>query len=165
MKPKDLYLLGTVFVSLDLLRLRFSHLNRIVLGLFRPVIRPKERDRPSGASFFLLSASLARRLFGTSAKPAIIISAVADPVAGMAGRLKGAQGKSLIGSLAAFGASWLTAKALKVSRPARVAAVATLAERLGPGDDNLRLPFSLALTIALNEGHLTPRRQNGKKKD
>ena len=158
---KGLEILAASFISADLLRQKSPLLNRVALRFFKPLMREKERQRLSGASFFLLSATVARAFFPRSGREAIVISAVADPLAGLAGGLKKSKGKSIIGSLSLFAGAWITARTLGLQKPALVAALATLFERYGPFDDNLRLP--LALAFSLDVLHLTSDQQNGKK--
>jgi dolichol kinase len=117
-------------------------LGRLAGGAFRPA----EARSPSGAATLALGYALAWWLFPPAvAEAAIVVTAVADPAAALAGsRLGSGAGKSLAGSLACAVAAALVLLILRVS-PAGIAVAAigaAVAER-APwlGADNLAVPL------------------------
>ena len=103
-----LLLLLIVNLGLELARLRMPAVNRIVLLLFGPLMRPREVRRLSGTPFYLAGTLTAILVFPEPvAKLALLFLALGDPAASAAGVLSGGRGpwlcrgKSLIGTAAA----------------------------------------------------------------
>jgi len=88
----------------DLLRLRFRGLNRFVFRTFGPLMCPREANRPS-ITWYLLGVFLVLWAPGEGlAVPSLLVLAVADPAAGVAGRFWGKHpmGKGTLEGTAAF---------------------------------------------------------------
>jgi dolichol kinase len=100
----------TIFlVSIDVARLRWPRLNRVMLFLLGPFMRVSERDGPAGVSSLMAGTTLAIWIFPRSVTLlTLMLFAVADPVASYVGvrfgrdRIVGP--KTLQGALAAFAA-------------------------------------------------------------
>lgn len=98
---------STIWITLDLLRLRFQTLNQRLMWFFRPFMRESERNNPSGASFMVIGVTLIVYFFP---RPVVLLTllffSLADPMAGYIGTRFGKDkligSKSLQGSLAAF---------------------------------------------------------------
>ncbi|MFV2073670.1 MAG: diacylglycerol/polyprenol kinase family protein [Thermoanaerobaculales bacterium] len=136
----------------DLLRLRSEALNRIVFRVFHILLRPREVGSPS-LTWYMLGVFLVLWIPDeASVVPALLVLAVADPMAGLVGQTWGSHafGKgSVEGSLAFF----LTAVGVLIPFVGIVAAlgvavVATVAEMIPtPLDDNLLIPVITALSL------------------
>lgn len=109
-KPEALRLvvIVTVFlVSLDLSRLYIPSLNRLLIPIFKPVLRTHETKRPTAATFLLLGVTICIYIFS---KPIMLLTllmlAFADPLAAVVGTRYGKDkligSKSLQGCMAAF---------------------------------------------------------------
>lgn len=103
-----LALFVTLFlVGLDLSRLYLPHLNRLLIPLFKPVLRTHETHRPTAATFLLIGTTICIFIFS---KPIMLLTllmlALADPLAAVVGTRYGKDKligrKSLQGSIAAF---------------------------------------------------------------
>ncbi|MFN3974312.1 MAG: diacylglycerol/polyprenol kinase family protein [Dehalococcoidia bacterium] len=152
--------LGALAVAAELARLRIHWLGRLLVGWIRPLLKPQEMHRVTGASFLAWGALLALLLLGHEAsRVGILIQAWGDPAGALVGTLWGRHRirglKSLEGSLAYFvGAclaiGTLTALGWGVPWWAGVAgaASATLVEALNPPpDDNLWGPIAAAAGV------------------
>lgn len=152
--------LGALAVAAELARLRIPWLGRRLVGWVRPLLKPQEAHRVTGASFLAWGALLALLLFGQEAsRVGILIQAWGDPAGAVVGTLWGRHRirclKSLEGSLAYFVGAYLAIGALTtlgwgVPWWAGVAGVgsATLVEALSPPpDDNLWGPTVAAAGV------------------
>lgn len=100
-------LFTTIWVGLDVLRLFFSPLNRILTKIFGPFMRESERNRLAGSTTMLLGVTLIVFLYP---KVVVLLTllffAIADPLASLVGIRYGKDkligNKSFQGSLAAF---------------------------------------------------------------
>ncbi len=144
-----LWVLAGAFAGLylfDRIRLRTEWLNRIFFRLFKRLASPREAAGTASSTWYALGAFLAWGLFPQEiASASILVLGLADPAAGVVGRLLGRRplGKgSMEGTAAFFLVAFLTI-GLLLSWPAAVvaAAVAALVE-IVPGlvDDNLVIP-------------------------
>lgn len=151
-------LLGLV---LDCSRPRLSALNRLFLGIFRPILKQSETTEITGATWFLVAAFFTFYFFGPPvAIPVLMFVAVGDPAAALVGaRLPGPRiwGKSPAGSVAFIGfslAAWAIIAGLGFGAwswviviAALVAAIAELAPL--PMDDNLSVPLISGAVMTL----------------
>lgn len=117
-----LFVFGTALLVLDLLRLRNPALNRVIIGVYGPLMREGEHDGPSAQLYYLLGLFWAVfALPKTVGVQAILTLAWLDPIAalfgGKFGRTQWAKfvpragevvrNKTLEGSLAGFLAAFL----------------------------------------------------------
>ena len=150
-----------VVVMGDIARLLVGRLNRLFHRLFRPLLRQREENRITGASYVLLGTLGAFALFPSDvAILAVLFTALGDPVAAMVGtRSPGRRihGKSPWGTAAMIavglgvaGVAHITG-AIGFRWPVAVGAVvAGIAELLPlPVDDNLRVPLVAGGVMAL----------------
>lgn len=99
--------IGFFSLSLDLLRIKFKGLNRIVCTVAGPLMRKSEADRISGMPYYAFGCALSLLLFKEEiALVSILFLILADPISSLIGILYGRQriahNKSLQGSLAGF---------------------------------------------------------------
>ena len=156
-----LLVVTSVFVLGDLTRLRVRRLNSLFHRLFRPLLREREENRVTGASYVLLGTLGAFALFSQDvAILAVLFTALGDPVAAMVGvRCPGRRisGKSPWGTAAmiavGLGVAGVlhTIGAIGFRWPVAVGAfVSGLTEMLPlPLDDNLRVPLVAGAVMAL----------------
>ena len=156
-------LLGLV---LDTSRPRLDWLNRLFLGIFRPILKGAETTEITGATWFLVAAFFAFYFYGPGvAIPVLMFLAVGDPTAALVGtRFPGPRfwGKSPAGALAFVAASlavWAVLVALGFGAWSwaivAAAAVAAIVEMLPlPADDNLTVPLIAGafMTLAYSAG-------------
>ncbi len=140
---------------LDLWRLKDPRAKEILGRVFGPLLRPQEKQRLSGTFFFFWGLALSFLLFGNRcASLGLLVLALADPLAGIAGTLcprpaflkKTLFGTLTFGLVAAliFGvAGFPWAKALWVG------GLAALLENLSPLDDNFVLPVGVGALCRL----------------
>ena len=149
------WIFGSVLAAtllVDLLRLKEEALNRIVFRTFSALLRSREVHFPS-LSWYMLGVFLVLWVPDpTSAIPALLVLAAADPVAGVVGQTWGSHplGKgSFEGSLVFFVVALVVLIPFVGIVPALgVAAMATVAEVLPtPLDDNLLIPVVTALAL------------------
>lgn len=102
-------LLAVAIVALatDLLRIRFEHLNEIILKVMGPFMRKSEARSLSGVPFFAFGTSMTLFFFSQDvAILSVLFLIFADPIASVAGILYGKDNflpnKSIQGSVAAF---------------------------------------------------------------
>jgi diacylglycerol kinase (CTP) len=110
--PQAVLLLGlllTADLAIELARLRFPALNRIVLALFGPLMRSREAQGLSGTPYYLAGTLTAILVFPDQvARLSLLYLALGDPAASLAGTLsshRGARftrGKTLIGTAASI---------------------------------------------------------------
>lgn len=159
-----LSLAWVMFVPLDFARLKYPHLNKYMIGIFRPIMRQSELDRLAGTSFLLTGLLLVTLIFPP---PIVLLSmfflAFADPIASYFGirygRDKILGEKSLQGFLAAFIVcslltfTFLNSYELLSGRIVLVSLIGgligALAELIPIGklDDNLTLPVLSAVSL------------------
>jgi dolichol kinase len=138
----------------EVARLVSPRAGALVRGLAGGLFRPAEERAPSGAGLLAVGYALAWWLFPPAAAEAgIIVAAVADPAAALAGsRLGRGAAKSLPGSVACACAAAL-ALALLRTPPAGVVAGAlgaAAAERVPwRGADNLAVPVAVAAILTV----------------
>ncbi len=140
-------------LSLDLARLQWPWLNRQFQRWLRPLLKPAESSRITGATYLLIAALACFVIFDRHvAVAALFFLSLGDPAAALVGRpMPGPRlfGKSPIGSLAFITVALLTAWGLTAAGVApwhwglaAGAVVAGLVELLPlPGDDNLYVPL------------------------
>ena len=156
-------LLGLV---LDCSRPRLSVLNRLFLGIFRPILKQSETAGITGATWFLIAAFFTFYFFGPPvAIPVLMFVAVGDPAAALVGaRFPGPRlwNKSPAGAVAFVAVSlgaWAILSALGFGSwtwPVAIAAAVAAAVELAPlpADDNLTIPLiaGAAMTAATAAG-------------
>ncbi|OGU01468.1 MAG: hypothetical protein A2085_01525 [Gemmatimonadetes bacterium GWC2_71_10] len=149
-------LLATAFgiaLLIDAVRLLAPRRARPVLALAGSLYRPDEQRRLSGATLLMTAYVGTWLLFPpVAAARAIVVAAVADPAAALAGsRWSRARGrKTWVGSAAAFAVALVVLLVWRTALPVSVLAalVAALAERVpGAGLDNLALPLATASAL------------------
>lgn len=148
--------LGTVLVALatvDFVRLRSRRANILFFTAFRPLASPREAAGIASSTWYVLGLLLTVAIFSrTEAISAILVLALADPVAGWWGRRWGRH-PFLGGSLEGSAAFLLVALAVLMPRypwpmALGAAVVTTLAERRAwPLDDNLVIPVTCATLL------------------
>ena len=159
-----LALAWVMFVPLDFARLKYPHLNKYMVGVFRPIMRQSELDRLAGTSFLLTGLLLVSLIFPP---PIVLLTmfflAFADPIASYFGIRYGKDKilgeKSLQGFLAAFVVcalltfTFLNSYELLSGRIVLVSLIGgligALAELIPIGklDDNLTLPVLSAVSL------------------
>lgn len=95
------------FVGLDLIRLKFSGLNKVALTIFGRIMRRNEVDSPAGTTYLLSGVFIVVVLFSQEiVLLTLLFLAIADPAASYFGIRYGKDriinNKSLQGTLAAF---------------------------------------------------------------
>jgi glycerol-3-phosphate acyltransferase PlsY len=161
--PLALGVATSVFLAVDVTRLRAPGINRWFLWLFKPVLREKEMSHLTGASYMLLASIIALLAFPRDiAVLALSFLAVGDVVATLVGQWAGRRkflGKSLEGELACFiacvaigfGFNFYYA-GLNFTLPTIIlgSVCATLAEALPlPIDDNLTMPLFAGVVMTI----------------
>ncbi len=138
----------------ELLRLRVEAVNRLIFRAFRVLLRPREVAWPT-ISWYMLGVFVVLWIpDGTAVVPALLVLAVADPVAGVVGQRWGTRrvGKGTVkGSAAFFAAAVVVLVPFVGVLPALVVAtMATVAEGLRTSlDDNLVIPVVTAVGLWL----------------
>ncbi len=153
---------AALVVLVDLARLRVNRLNAIFLRFFRPVVRPREETRVTGASYVLLGTLGAFVLYPRDAAVlAVLFTSLGDPVAGMVGQR--APGWRILGK-SPWGTAAMVATGLAVAglmhftgvigfrwQIAAGALVAGIVELLSlPPDDNVWVPLAAGGFITLS---------------
>ena len=153
-----------MFVPVDFARLKYPHLNKYIVTVFRPIMRQSELDRLAGTSFLLTGLLLVTVIFPP---PIVLLTmfflAFADPIASYFGIRYGKDKilgeKSLQGFLAAFIVcalltfTFLNSYELLSGRVVFVSLIGgligALAELIPIGklDDNLTLPVLSATSL------------------
>ena len=151
-------LLGLV---LDCSRPRLSALNRLFLGIFRPILKQSETTEITGATWFLVAAFFTFYFFGPPvAIPVLMFVAVGDPAAALVGahfpgpRLWNKSPAGAVAFVAASLGSWAILSALGFGSwtwPVVIAAVIAAAVELTPlpADDNLTVPLIAGAVMTL----------------
>ena len=169
--PEHAYMLligggGLLGLVLDCGRPRLGRLNRLFLGIFRPILKQSETTEITGATWFLVAAFFAFYFFGPQvAVPVLMFVAVGDPAAALVGaRSPGPRlwNKSPVGSAAFIAASlgvWAIISVLGYggwSWPVIIAAILAAIVELAPlpADDNLTIPLiaGAVMTAATGAG-------------
>lgn len=164
--PAALYVLlplTALGVAGDVVRAYSASFNRFIRGVFGPMMRKRELPPPgdgvviNGATWVLIAATLLTLLVPLRiAVPVFTMFMISDAVAALVGRHWGrhhwgSTPRTVEGS-AAFLVTGLGVMSLFAALPLTVGAAATgvacMAEALpGPGNDNVRVPLSSALTV------------------
>lgn len=156
--PEHAYMLligGGVLLSLavDVARQRATLLNRMYLGVLRPILKQSESSEITGATWLLIAAFFAFYFFGPQvAIPVLMFVAVGDPVAALIGphcpgpRLWGKSPFGIAAFVAASLAVWAILAAAGVGAwswaVVITAVIAALVEFApSPLDDNLTVPL------------------------
>lgn len=146
--------LATGLLISDLLRLRLPALNRLFFRVFRPFASPREAGGVASSTWFVTGCAVTAGVFpGTVAVPAILVLAVADPLASYVGRR---WGRRPWGAGSVEGSLVFLAGALLVLVPTTGPAVGiptalamTWIERTPwPLDDNLTVPVGTAVLLS-----------------
>lgn len=150
------------WVVADCVRLLAPPLNRLFHRSFGALLRPREEERITGATYVLLGTLAAFLAFERDvAVVGVLFTAVGDPVAALAGSrfTRGrVWGKSPAGSVAMAAAAMAVFGALRLTRAVEVGWLAAAAGALAaavvellplPLDDNLRIPLAAGGAIAL----------------
>jgi len=159
---------ASMVVALEVLRRYSTEWNKFLSEkIFRVLAHPSERHRITGSTYFILALAVVTILFPKPAvELAILILALADPAASIAGRRWGKQklygNKSYVGTGFFFTVAWITAtiflttavKDLSTSHAVLAAlitaAAGTIVEVLSTRlDDNLTVPLVCAFTASL----------------
>ena len=141
--------------ALDVARLRSAALNAVFYRWLGALVSPREARRPVSSTWYLLGALATVTVAPPSwSVPAILVLALADPVASVVGRLWGGRplGKgSWLGSAAFYAVSVAVLAPFFGAPVALVAgAVAAAAEVAPTGiDDNLTVPLATLLALWL----------------
>jgi dolichol kinase len=139
----------------DLMRLRWTHANRMFFRAFVSLASPREAGKIASSTWYVLGVLLVFAFFPQRvAMAATLILAVADPVGNLVGRSLGRRpfGTGTIeGTAALILASFLAAL---VFFPLGVAAVTAIAVGLAETrewrfDDNLTVPLAAATVLSL----------------
>lgn len=143
-----------IWLSTDLLRMRFTRLGVLFNACFAPFLRDYERSRLTGASFLLIGSSVVFTLFNREiAVLAVSFLAVGDPLAHFVRDKLGKtdeRTRSLVEALACLSGCvivavlWLNVAHMSISLASVVAGVvtATIIQSLPlPIDDNLTMPI------------------------
>jgi dolichol kinase len=146
-----------LFVFLDFLRFRVASFRDWCRRYAGELFRPEEWQKLSGGSHYLFGSALTLALFpAEAALAALLVLALADPMASIVGRRWGTRlpgGKSRAGSLAFFLSSWLILVLYLGGNPLLylpAAFLGTLAEaRPRPLDDNVAVPLVVGLMVTL----------------
>ncbi|MCY3808342.1 MAG: hypothetical protein OXG58_02705 [Gemmatimonadetes bacterium] len=140
-------------VALDVVRLRSAALNTVFYRWFRALASPREARRPVSSTWYLIGALATVAIAPPSwSVPAILVLAVADPVASVVGRLWGRRplGKGSWEGSAAFYAVSVAVLIPFFGLPVALAAgtFAAAAEVAPTGiDDNLTVPLATLLAL------------------
>ena len=144
---------AAVAVALDVMRLRSAALNTVFFRWFRALASPREARRPVSSTWYLIGALATVAIAPPSwSVPAILVLAVADPVASVVGRLWGRRplGKGSWEGSAAFYAVSVAVLTPFFGVPVALAAgaLAAAAEVAPTGiDDNLTVPLATLLAL------------------
>ena len=169
--PEHAYMLliggGTLLgLVLDCSRPRLSALNRLFLGIFRPILKQSETTEITGATWFLVAAFFTFYFFGPPvAIPVLMFVAVGDPAAALIGahfpgpRLGNKSPAGAVAFVAASLVAWAILSALGFGSwtwPVVISAVVAAAVELAPlpADDNLTVPLiaGAVMTLAHSAG-------------
>ena len=144
---------AAVAVTLDVMRLRSAALNTVFFRWFRALASPREARRPVSSTWYVIGALATVTIAPPSwSVPAILVLAVADPVASVVGRLWGRRplGKGTWEGSAAFYAVSVALLTPFFGVPVALAAgaLAAAAEVAPTGiDDNLTVPLATLLAL------------------
>lgn len=144
---------AAIAVALDVVRLRSAALNAVFFRWFRALASPREARRPVSSTWYLIGALATVTIAPPSwSVPAILVLAVADPVASVVGRLWGRRplGKGSWEGSAAFYTVSVAVLTPFFGLPVALAAgsFAAAAEVAPTGiDDNLTVPLATLLAL------------------
>lgn len=143
------------FIMLDILRLRNQELNKKFFNCFQVILLEKDRNYPSGSTYFLFSSFLTIFLFSKEVSAAaILFLSLGDPVAAIIGRRFGrieALGKTVEGSLGCFLVCFLVSRLFFNFWISLFGALTATIIELAPLklDDNLLIPLVSGAILAL----------------
>ncbi len=141
-----LLILGSLLVALlgfDFARLRVPRINTLFFELFPSLVSPREAKRVASSTWYVCGVILTYALFPAHiAVPAIVVLALADPMASIVGRLWGVRrvgNGTALGSLAFFSVAFLVLSAFFGPASAVVPALVATGVEVVPWrlDDNL----------------------------
>ena len=145
-------------VAADAVRLRRPRINALFFTLFPSLASPREATRISSSTWYLAGVLLAYALFpGRLVMPAILVLALADPLAGSIGRVWGRRrlGKgTILGSAVFLAVSAAVLSGFVEPAAALVAALMVTVIEVVPWelDDNLTVPLVAAGALWLIGG-------------
>lgn len=142
--------------GLDAVRLRRPQVNAAFFGWFRALASPREARGVASSSWFATGALATALFLPAHFVPAMLVVGLADPAAGVVGRLWGTRplGKGSWQGTATFlvVAAGVLVPLAGVPVGLAVAAVAAALEALPTGiDDNLITPVAVAAALSLGE--------------
>jgi len=146
--------IAAALLAVDLARLADSRANQLFFRMFNRLASPRELGGVASSTWYAIGILMAVALFDRStAVSAVLVLALADPLAGYLGRRwgkRGFLGGTVLGSTVFFLVGFVVVGLRHgwwVAAP--VAIAATLAERkCWPLDDNLAIPLACAGAIA-----------------
>lgn len=153
-----LALLGGVLATLtvvDAARLSVPRLNILFFRAFLPLASPREHEKVASSTWYVAGVLLTAALFPAPiAGPAVLVLALADPVASLIGRRWGRTrfgGGTLPGSASFFVVAALILSGFgPLPTALGCAAVVTFVEAFPWAlDDNLTIPVAAAMTLSL----------------
>ncbi len=151
---------GAVLIAaaIDAARLRDPALNRAFLKGLRALVSKREAVGVASSTWYLAGAFLAALLPPACFTPAVLVLAISDPCASVAGRLWGRAGRSSwVGSSAFLVSAFLALLPFREPWTAlAVALLAAAAEALPlPWDDNVTIPVVAAASLWALDGLLS----------
>lgn len=144
-----------IAAALDLVRLRYDRVNAWFFRGLSALASPREARGVASSTWYLVGLLVVHLLFPSHVLvPAILVLALADPVAGVVGRLWGRRriGTGTVRGSAAFLLVSVAVLAAHVSPGAAVTAAiwVTFWEAAPlPADDNLTVPLATAVALAV----------------
>jgi dolichol kinase len=144
-----------ILLGFDLARLRVPRVNALFFKLFPSLASPREAKRAASSTWYVCGVILAYALFPTRiAVPAIVVLALADPMASIVGRLWGSRrvgNGTVLGSLVFFLVAFLVLSAFFGLASAVVPALVVTGVEVVPWrlDDNLTVVVGGATALWL----------------
>lgn len=143
------------FLMLDILRLRSQELNKKFFNCFQAILLEKDRNHPSGSTYFLFSSFLTIFLFSREVSAvAILFLSLGDPLAAVIGKRFGrieVLGKTVEGSLSCFLVCFLVSRLFFDFWISFFGSLTTTIIELVPFklDDNLLIPLVSGAILTL----------------
>jgi glycerol-3-phosphate acyltransferase PlsY len=143
------------FLMLDILRLRSQELNKKFFNCFQAILLEKDRNHPSGSTYFLVSSFLTIFLFSREVSAvAILFLSLGDPLAAVIGKRFGrieVLGKTVEGSLSCFLVCFLVSRLFFDFWISFFGSLTTTIIELVPFklDDNLLIPLVSGAILTL----------------
>ena len=144
-----------LLVAFDLARLRTPRLNALFFRLFASFVSPREATKVASSTWYICGVILVYALFpGRIAVPAIVVLALADPMASIVGRLWGRRrlgSGTVLGSLVFFTVAFAVLSGFFGAAAAVVPALVVTCVEVVPWqlDDNLTVPVAGASALWL----------------